>query len=138
MKYKMKGFKKMSEQNKYFKFDVKGDGCEVSLIDDWDSIKNPLRNEINALTEIIIPEEFNGRKVTSIKAEGFKDHPMWSISIPDTVSHIGSFAFSRCENLTEIVIPDSVTELDGAFACCTNLQRVALPDKLESIGHRVL
>ncbi len=41
-----------------------------------------------------------------------------SITIPDSVSIIGWYAFSQCSNLTSIAIPASVKEIDGtAFDC---------------------
>ena len=50
--------------------------------------------------------------------------------IPDSVTEIGSYAYSGCENLTEIVIPDSVTEIGcGAFDGCGALRVIRMrPD----------
>ena len=47
---------------------------------------------------------------------------------------IGSYAFSGCTGLTEIVIPDSVTTIGSyAFSGCTGLTRVVLPAGLTAI-----
>ena len=44
-------------------------------------------------------------------------------------------AFSICEGLTEIIIPDTVTEIGlGAFAMCTALTSVTIPDSVTRIG----
>ena len=53
----------------------------------------------------------------------------------DRVTAIAPFAFSRCTNLVNVIIPDGVTEI-GAFAFrgCSNLVSVILPSSLESIG----
>ena len=54
--------------------------------------------------------------------------------IPDSVTTIGSYAFSGCTGLTEIVIPDSVTTIGSyAFSGCTGLTRVVLPAGLTAI-----
>ena len=43
--------------------------------------------------------------------------------IPDSVTIIGEFAFNCCESLTSITIPNSVTSIgDCAFSGCTSLQ----------------
>ena len=45
-----------------------------------------------------------------------------SIVIPDSVTRIGDFAFSYCDRLKSIIIPDSVTSIgDFAFSGCGRL-----------------
>ena len=64
------------------------------------------------------------------------------IVIPAAISglpvvEIGSAAFERCINITEVVIPSTVTNIqDGAFYRCESLHTVELPDSLDAIeGH---
>ena len=48
-----------------------------------------------------------------------------SITIPDSVTKIGTMAFRNCTGLTSITIPDSVTEIGiAAFAYCTGLTNI--------------
>lgn len=48
---------------------------------------------------------------------------------------IGKSAFTYCESLKEIIIPDGVTEIgDGAFESCDVLERVHLPQSLTKIS----
>jgi len=48
-----------------------------------------------------------------------------SITIPDSVTSIGSYAFSYCTSLTSVTIPDSVTSIgDDAFEDCYKLVEV--------------
>ena len=55
--------------------------------------------------------------------------------IPNTVTKIGTGAFSTSE-ITSIVIPNSVTSIaPQAFCCCENLKSVTLSDNLKTIGH---
>lgn len=55
--------------------------------------------------------------------------------IPDSVTKIGSQAFSCCGELASVVIPDSVTEIDNnAFEYCEGLTSVKIPNSVVRIG----
>ena len=57
------------------------------------------------------------------------------ISLPNSVTWIGTSAFQGCTNLTMINLPNSVTEIGtSAFRSCTNLTSIDLPNSLTSIG----
>ena len=61
------------------------------------------------------------------------------LTIPDTVTVIGDWAFNLCSILQSIVIPDSVTEI-GSYAFCHSQDRcydleLSIPDSVISIGH---
>ena len=72
-------------------------------------------------TSITIPDS-----VTSIGDYAFEDcTSLTSITIPDSVTSIGYFAFYECSSLTSITIPDSVTSIrNNAFRDCTSLKEV--------------
>lgn len=54
-----------------------------------------------------------------------------------SVTQIGTGAFSRCEDLLSVSIPESVTEIDtGAFNWCQNLSSITIPDGVTLIGER--
>ena len=66
------------------------------------------------MDKVVIPAEYNGKPVTQI--------------LPN--------AFEKATNLTEIVIPNSITSIDGrAFFSCDSLTSVVIPDSVTSIGH---
>jgi len=57
--------------------------------------------------------------------------------IPEGVSAIGDYAFSRCSGLASVAIPNSVSAIgDWAFEDCTGLTVVTIPDSVISIGFR--
>jgi hypothetical protein len=58
-------------------------------------------------------------------------------AIPDTVTRIGSGAFSRCFNLSSVTIPDSVTRIESyAFDNCLNLASAVIPNSVATIEYR--
>jgi len=90
---------------------------------------------IGGETNIVIPNDIYGKKVTSIGEEAFYGcSSLTSVTISDSVTSIGSRAFSGCSSLTSVNIPDSVTSIGwSAFSYCSNLTSVTIPDSVTSI-----
>ncbi|MDY2683380.1 MAG: leucine-rich repeat protein [Eubacteriales bacterium] len=88
-----------------------------------------INNEL--VTSITIP---NG--VTEIPSYAFsKCSSLTSVTIPDSVTSIGDYAFYNCTGLTSITIPESVTSIgDYAFYNCTGLTSITIPESVTSIG----
>ena len=69
----------------------------------------------------IISDAFNGNK------------SIVSVTVPSTVTDIGSFVFEDCVNLEKAVIDCKENRIDGLFNRCRNLKEVVLPEGLEVI-----
>ena len=82
---------------------------------------------------VVIP---NG--VTTIPANAYEFcTALTSITIPDSVTSIGQYAF-RETSLTSVDIPDSVTSIGNyAFFAAASLTTVSMPTSLESVGGQI-
>ena len=104
--------------------------------------------------EVSIPSVIDGYTVTSIGENAFSYEPLpppamaglaqtgvsrfkkiTEVTIPDTVTSIGDYAFVWCENLAGVILPDSVKSIGiMAFAHCDSLSYLLVGSSLQSIG----
>ncbi len=85
-------------------------------------------------------------KITSCKVHKdtkvILDNSFWGcksltdITIPNGVTNIGEAAFAYCDSLTEVPIPSSVTIMgDCVFHDCRSLRSITIPDGVTELGY---
>ena len=110
-------------------------------------------------TEVVIPATHEGKPVTSIGQEAFREcDEITSITIPGSVTTIGAAAFYSCTKIESLVIPEGVKTIgmsafescygiksitiagsvttieDRAFAGCSKIESLVIPEGVKTIG----
>lgn len=95
------------------------------------AIENYAFRNCTNLGKIHIP---NG--VTNIGVYAFSNTAITSISIPDSVTTMGTHICYKCTSLKEIVFSNALTAI-GNYTCydCDALESVVIPDSVTSIGN---
>lgn len=73
-----------------------------------------------ATGRVVLPKEINGKPVTGLAYHAFYARQgITELIIPDTVTDIGEAAISHCDHLRHLILPNSVTHL-AVDACSGN------------------
>ena len=94
--------------------------------------------------DIKIPSELGGHTVTGLGYSSFsrgynEDYSLHcnirSVTIPESVTFIGTGAFADCPNLTTLSLGEKIETIGpGAFEDCPKLTEVTIPESVTSIG----
>lgn len=106
---------------------------EFTLLDD--GTYSVSKGGLGFKKEIVIPESYEGKPVTQIAPSGFRSASLTKITIPDSITVIGTSAFAGCTAVKEIVLPPNITAIpNNAFEDCIYLERLTIPAKVTAIG----
>ena len=82
-----------------------------------------------------IPESIDNLPVTVIGIYAFQLLKAKTVTIPDSVTEIGPYTFSGCENLTEVTLPKNLKTIKfHSFENCTSLATINFPEQPVQAG----
>jgi hypothetical protein len=117
----------------YYFCDITEDGA-VSI---YEGIHGTSEYPNMDLTQLVVPYKIGSTYVSSIDDNAFSYcGALTTITLPNSIIHIGNKAFFNCSKLTSIDIPNTTSIGTLAFAHCVNLTSVTIPDSVTSIGAR--
>ena len=129
-----------------YAYTVNGGNATITKFLGPDDSANPVDSASTVSYDIEIPEKLGIYTVTGLGKDSFTGYPFagdWykfgrnirSVTIPQSVTSIGDYAFSFCIALTEVTIPQSVTSIGkDAFVGCEKLDSLTIDDAATSIG----
>lgn len=84
---------------------------------------------------VTIPAFWRGKPVVAIDSWAFSDFAGTSITIPASVTQIGSSAFLRCTNLVTLTLPASLTSIGQNAFKGSGLASITIPSAVTYIGN---
>lgn len=90
---------------------------------------------LNELTELYFED---GSALRSIGNHALQFTKIAAVTLPESVSTIGNYAFADNRHLAEITIPQAVTKLSyGSFQGCSGLTKATVPETVTTIEDEV-
>ena len=94
----------------------------------------------NNILFLRIPEKIDEYVVTEIAPQAFKDHKLFGVVFPSTITKIGKQAFADCKYLLWVKNINNCKSLkiieSEAFLGCVNLKKLELSSEITTIGER--
>lgn len=98
-------------------------------------VSGEYHGDILVIPDSVVDSSGNVYLVTAIGIGAMGSYRATSVTLPASLNTIGVAAFSGCDSLKGISIPEGVTSIpEDAFNMCESLSYVKLPSTLLSIG----
>jgi len=87
--------------------------------------------------DITIPSTLGGYPVVQIGDSAFSClQQITSVVIPESVTTIGKYSFNLCRNLVSVTMPSGLRTIGySAFDGCSSLKSVTIPDRVTTLGN---
>ena len=86
--------------------------------------------------DVTVPSNYNGKPVTAVADGAFRVvKTLRSVKLPESITHIGAYAFCRCLSLERVVLGEATESIgSAAFSDCTSLSSIDIPESVTEIG----
>lgn len=110
--------------------------CEYAVEDGYVNYIKYVGNQENVIIPNKVWIENNEYQVRKIEQGAFSNcDTIRTVIIPDSVIELGSGVFSDCDNLEKVTFGNGIKEIpNNTFYKCNNLTEVELPENLDSLG----
>ncbi len=117
-------------------YEVEGGNLYFEI--DYDTFNVTLADADSTITAATIPAKINNIEVSEILEYAFYHcEELTSLVIPETIKIIGNSAFRSCTSLTSIKILGDVQTINKfTFAYCSSLQYVVISGDVQEIGYK--
>lgn len=99
---------------------------------------NPYLIGYNGTSQTVtLPADYNGGNYQIAVRAFYGNKVMRNVTVPDSVTWYGIYAFSECPNLTNVTLSGNMNAYylpAGMFSGCTSLTRAVVPDVIKEIG----
>lgn len=107
------------------KMTISGTGA----MDNYEHRKYTLYRHLLAKVKTLVIED----GITSIGSYAFNSMAMTSVSFPNSLEILGSYAFGKCTGLTEVVVPEGVTIIGSKTFTNCSFTKLTLPSTVKYI-----
>ena len=116
---------------------VTQDGVTYLLFDDHAEVYKCKRNLEG---KVIIPKKINDLPVTKVSGFAFRYcEKLTEVILPDGITEIRKDAFEGCISLQSVFLPESLTTIENSvFRSCSCLKEITIPKKVNQISSLVL
>ena len=81
-----------------------------------------------SVANLVVPQMLEGYVVTKIREDAFWGCYMEQLTLPDTVTDIGNYAFRSCGSLKSVTLPPNISAISAyTFYSCRSLENVTVP-----------
>lgn len=88
--------------------------------------------------DVIIPSMIEDLPVVHLGGNSFEDSKIVSVIIPNSITLIGGYCFSKCKYLEKVTLPKGLVSLYGyCFSKCEALKEIVLPQSLKGFNEGV-
>ncbi len=116
---------------------VTKDGITYLIFEDHAEVYNC---EWNVKDKVVIPPTINGFPVTKVSGFAFKYcNKITEVILPDTITEIRRDAFMDCTSLQSIYIPESLGKIEACvFENCSSLKEITIPKNINKMPSSLL